>query len=64
MSNLDTSILFRPLSIRSLELKNRIVMAPMTRQFSPEGIPGEGSASYYRRRAEGRHHGVVAEQVG
>jgi 2,4-dienoyl-CoA reductase-like NADH-dependent reductase (Old Yellow Enzyme family) len=33
MSNLDTSILFRPFSIRSLELKNRIVMAPMTRQF-------------------------------
>ena len=53
MSKLDTSVLFRPLSIRSLELKNRIVMAPMTRLFSPEGIPGEASAAYYRRRAEG-----------
>lgn len=45
MSNPDTSILFRPFSIRSLELKNRIVMSPMTRQFSPEGIPGDGSAA-------------------
>lgn len=53
MSHLDTSILFRPFSIRSLELKNRIVMAPMTRLFAPEGIPGEASATYYRRRVEG-----------
>ncbi|ALI10382.1 MULTISPECIES: NADH:flavin oxidoreductase [Pseudomonas] len=53
MANPDTSILFRPFSIRSLELKNRIVMAPMTRLFSPEGIPGEASTAYYRRRAEG-----------
>jgi 2,4-dienoyl-CoA reductase-like NADH-dependent reductase (Old Yellow Enzyme family) len=25
----------------------------MTRSFSPEGIPNEDVASYYRRRAEG-----------
>ncbi|MBU1329199.1 MAG: NADH:flavin oxidoreductase [Gammaproteobacteria bacterium] len=61
MSNLDTRILFRPFSIRSLELKNRIVMAPMTRLFSPEGIPGEASAAYYRRRAEGRVGLILSE---
>ncbi|AZD67886.1 2,4-dienoyl-CoA reductase [Pseudomonas chlororaphis] len=61
MSNPDTSILFRPFSIGSLELKNRIVMSPMTRQFSPEGIPGEGSAAYYRRRAEGRVGLILSE---
>lgn len=33
----------------------RIVMAPMTRAFSPAGIPDEDVAAYYRRRAE---HGV------
>ncbi|ORC59178.1 12-oxophytodienoate reductase [Pseudomonas floridensis] len=61
MSYPDTSTLFRPFSIRSLELKNRIVMAPMTRQFSPQGIPGEGNAAYYRRRAEGRVGLILSE---
>ena len=50
-SSVDT--LFRPFAIGSLELPNRIVMAPMTRGFAPEGVPGEAQAAYYRRRAEG-----------
>lgn len=49
----DTSILFQPFKLRSLELPNRIVMAPMTRTKAPEGIPGEANAEYYRKRAEG-----------
>ena len=49
-AKIDT--LFQPFTIKSLELKNRIVMAPMTRVFSPGGIPGDNVASYYRRRAE------------
>lgn len=44
--------LFQPFRLRSLELPNRIVMAPMTRSFSPDGVPGENVADYYRRRAE------------
>ncbi|WP_443068034.1 NADH:flavin oxidoreductase [Streptomyces sp. NBC_01356] len=44
-------ILSRPLSLNGLTVPNRIVMAPMTRQFSPGGIPGENVASYYARRA-------------
>lgn len=43
--------LFEPIKLRSLELKNRIVMAPMTRSFSPEGIPTPAVADYYERRA-------------
>lgn len=53
MSQHESSVLFRPFSVRSLTLKNRIVMAPMTRLFAPEGIPGEANAAYYQRRAEG-----------
>ena len=53
MSHTDTSALFRPLTIRSLQLKNRIVMAPMTRLFAVDGVPGQPSADYYRRRAQG-----------
>jgi len=48
--NLDA--LFQPFALKTLTLKNRIVMAPMTRSFSPEGVPGDNVAAYYRRRAE------------
>ncbi len=44
--------LFRPFRLGNLELKNRIVMAPMTRSRAIDGIPGENVAAYYRRRAE------------
>lgn len=47
-----TDILFRPFTLKGLELKNRIVMAPMTRSMAPEGLPGRPQADYYARRAE------------
>ena len=34
-----TAPLFEPFSLKTLDLPNRIVMAPMTRGFSPNGIP-------------------------
>lgn len=45
--------LFSPFSIGSLELPNRVVMAPMTRNYSPNNVPGENVVEYYRKRAEG-----------
>jgi 2,4-dienoyl-CoA reductase-like NADH-dependent reductase (Old Yellow Enzyme family) len=53
--------LFRPFSVKSLQLKNRIVMAPMTRTFAPAGVPGEPNAAYYRRRAEGEVGLILSE---
>ncbi|MET8960221.1 NADH:flavin oxidoreductase [Streptomyces sp. NPDC004096] len=44
-------ILSRPVTLNGLTVPNRIVMAPMTRQFSPGGVPGEDVVSYYARRA-------------
>ncbi|GAA0921961.1 NADH:flavin oxidoreductase [Streptomyces thermoalcalitolerans] len=44
-------ILSRPVALNGLTVPNRIVMAPMTRKFSPDGIPGEDVRSYYARRA-------------
>jgi 2,4-dienoyl-CoA reductase-like NADH-dependent reductase (Old Yellow Enzyme family) len=44
-------ILSRPVSLNGLTVPNRIAMAPMTRQFSPGGVPGEDVAGYYARRA-------------
>ncbi|MFD5457229.1 oxidoreductase, partial [Streptomyces olivaceus] len=44
-------LLARPATINGLTVPNRIAMAPMTRMFSPGGIPGEDVVSYYGRRA-------------
>jgi 2,4-dienoyl-CoA reductase-like NADH-dependent reductase (Old Yellow Enzyme family) len=45
------AILSRPAVINGLTVPNRIAMAPMTRMFSPGGVPGEDVVSYYSRRA-------------
>lgn len=44
--------LFEPFELHSLKLRNRVAMAPMTRNFSPNGVPGDDVVAYYRRRAE------------
>ncbi|MBI1360806.1 MAG: 12-oxophytodienoate reductase [Alphaproteobacteria bacterium] len=47
----DVSPLFRPFRLRGMELKNRIVMAPMTRSHSPGAFPNDENVAYYARRA-------------
>lgn len=59
MSTTDT--LFRPFSLKSLNIKNRIVMAPMTRSFSPNGTPTADVAAYYRKRAAGEVGLILSE---
>ena len=44
-------ILSRPVRLGGLTVPSRIAMAPMTRMFSPGGVPGQDVASYYSRRA-------------
>jgi len=61
MADIATDTLFRPIDLGGLHLPNRIVMAPMTRCFSPGGVPGEDVAAYYRRRAEGGVGLIVTE---
>ncbi|RLP56521.1 MAG: 12-oxophytodienoate reductase [Ketobacter sp.] len=55
------SPLFQPFQCKSLNLKNRIVMAPMTRHFSPGFIPGDDVVAYYRRRAENNVGLIITE---
>ncbi|WP_281300842.1 MULTISPECIES: alkene reductase [unclassified Iodidimonas] len=44
--------LFEPVTIGALSLKNRIVMAPLTRNRAAEGlVPGPHAATYYSQRA-------------
>lgn len=48
-----TDPLFNSFALGSLVLPNRLVMAPMTRSFSPGGVPGADVAAYYARRVKG-----------
>jgi len=58
-----SSSLFRPFTCRGLSMPNRFVMAPMTRSFSPGGVPGENVAKYYERRAAADVGLIVTEGV-
>lgn len=58
---MQTDTLFRPFNLKSLNLKNRIVMAPMTRSFSPQGVPTDTVADYYARRAQGEVGLILSE---
>lgn len=56
--------LLTPFRLRDLELRNRIVMSPMTRCFSPGGIPGQNVADYYARRARSNVGLIITEGTG
>lgn len=56
-------MLFEPYKIKNTLLKNRIAMAPMTRNQSPEGIPTNEVVSYYKRRAEADVGLIITEGV-
>jgi len=60
-TNTPAKTLFQPVPFGRGELRNRFVMAPMTRNKSPEGIPGDDVARYYRARAEGGVGLIITE---
>ena len=60
-TNMNLHPLFHPYRLKSLEIKNRIVMASMTRSFSPDGVPTSKVADYYVRRAEGEVGLILSE---
>ena len=53
--------LLQPFALGSLSLANRVVMAPMTRNFSPGNVPGDDVVEYYRRRAAGETGLIITE---
>ena len=55
------SSLFLPFALGKLNLPNRLVMAPMTRYFSPGYVPSELAPAYYARRVEGGVGLVITE---
>ena len=48
---METNLLFTPIKVGSIDLKNRIVMAPMTRCRAIGNVPNELMANYYQQRA-------------
>jgi 2,4-dienoyl-CoA reductase-like NADH-dependent reductase (Old Yellow Enzyme family) len=56
--------LLTPFRLRDLKLPNRIVMSPMTRCFSPGGVPGQNVADYYARRAARKVGLIITEGTG
>ncbi|HET8693387.1 MAG TPA: alkene reductase [Aquabacterium sp.] len=52
MANNETSVLFQPLKLGRIELANRMVMAPLTRNRAEAGnVPGAMTVEYYAQRA-------------
>lgn len=56
-----TENFFNSFNVKSLEIANRIVMAPMTRSKSKHNIPGADVAHYYERRAAGGVGLIITE---
>jgi len=56
--------LFEPIALRSMTVRNRIAMAPMTREYSPGGVPTVDVVEYYRRRSAGGVGMIVTEGTG
>ena len=61
MSIGTTSSLFGSVAISGLNLRNRIVMSPMSRYRSPGGVPDAAVVEYYRRRAAAGVGLIVSE---
>jgi 2,4-dienoyl-CoA reductase-like NADH-dependent reductase (Old Yellow Enzyme family) len=51
LNNMNYEPFFAPFKYKTLNLRNRFVMAPMTRAQSPDGVPTQQVADYYSRRA-------------
>lgn len=53
--------LFSPFVCRGVELRNRILMAPMTRERAPHAVATADIAAYYARRAAGGTAMIITE---
>lgn len=58
---MNPDVLFTAFNHPKLQLANRIVMAPMTRQFSSNGVPDDKVRDYYEKRAEGGVGLIITE---
>jgi 2,4-dienoyl-CoA reductase-like NADH-dependent reductase (Old Yellow Enzyme family)/thioredoxin reductase len=58
----DYSLLFQPINLGNVSIKNRFAMAPMTNGFAhPDGVVSERSLAYYAARARGQVGLIIVE---
>jgi 2,4-dienoyl-CoA reductase-like NADH-dependent reductase (Old Yellow Enzyme family) len=61
----NTNLLFTPIRIAAMEVKNRIVMAPMSTNLgTPQGYVTPALIQYYAARARGGVGLIVTGDVG
>ncbi len=60
-SNIKQSFFFDPFVHKKIWLKNRFVMAPMTREWESTSVPNQKQVDYYRARADGNVGLIVTE---
>jgi 2,4-dienoyl-CoA reductase-like NADH-dependent reductase (Old Yellow Enzyme family) len=53
MANTEYTHMFKPIKIGSLELKNRLAMAPVTTNYTLAGYPNEQFIAFLAARAKG-----------
>lgn len=58
-----TDPLFTPFTVKTLTVANRVAMSPMTRGFSPDGVPTGDVVEYYRTRAAGGVGLIISEAI-
>ena len=56
-------MIFEPYKLKNITLRNRVVMAPMTRNQSPGGIPTQDVVSYYSRRSKAEVGLIITEGI-
>ena len=56
-------MLFDNYKLKNITLRNRIVMAPMTRNQSPGGVPTDEVVAYYSRRAKAEVGLIITEGI-
>lgn len=61
IKSMSRSLFETPLAFGKIVIPGRIAMAPMTREYCPNGIPGEDVVTYYKRRAEGGAALIITE---
>jgi 2,4-dienoyl-CoA reductase-like NADH-dependent reductase (Old Yellow Enzyme family) len=61
---MNTDVLFNPITIGNIELKNRIAMSPMNMGYTgPEGYASEQTNAWYATRARGGFGLIITECV-
>lgn len=60
----QAALLFEPLTLGALQLRSRVVMAPLTRNRAPGAVPTPLMATYYEQRADpARGAGLIVSEA-